>query len=65
MRILCGIQALEQYDAAFALLESCDWVVGPARDGGYYLIGCRGPAFDNASWLSVVQTNASCVVSST
>ena len=33
-------------DHAFELLESCDWVIGPAVDGGYYLIGCRGPAFD-------------------
>lgn len=31
---------------AFALLDACDWVVGPATDGGYYLIGCRGQAFD-------------------
>src|ERR1051326_845130 len=31
-------------DHAVALLDSCDWVVGPARDGGYYLIGCRPPA---------------------
>lgn len=40
-------------DAAFALLESCDWVVGPARDGGYYLIGCRGPAFDNDAFQDI------------
>jgi rSAM/selenodomain-associated transferase 1 len=33
-------------DHAFALLESCEWVVGPADDGGYYLIGCRAGAFD-------------------
>jgi rSAM/selenodomain-associated transferase 1 len=33
-------------DRAFALLESCEWVVGPADDGGYYLIGCRAGAFD-------------------
>lgn len=33
-------------DSAFALLESCDWVVGPASDGGYYLIGCRSASFD-------------------
>jgi uncharacterized protein len=33
-------------DHAFALLDSCEWVVGPARDGGYYLIGCRAPAYD-------------------
>jgi len=33
-------------DDAFLLLESCEWVVGPAVDGGYYLIGCRGATFD-------------------
>ena len=32
-------------DHAFALLDSCEWVVGPADDGGYYLIGCRAAAF--------------------
>ena len=42
-------------DHAFALLESCEWVVGPATDGGYYLIGCRALAFgseifDGISW---------------
>ncbi|HVR42325.1 MAG TPA: TIGR04282 family arsenosugar biosynthesis glycosyltransferase, partial [Thermoanaerobaculia bacterium] len=30
---------------AFHLLDSCEWVVGPASDGGYYLIGCRAAAF--------------------
>jgi rSAM/selenodomain-associated transferase 1 len=33
-------------DHAFALLDSCEWVIGPAEDGGYYLIGCRAAAFD-------------------
>ena len=33
-------------DDAFLLLDSCDWVIGPAQDGGYYLIGCRGAVFD-------------------
>ena len=33
-------------DQTFALLDSCEWVVGPAADGGYYLIGCRAGAFD-------------------
>ena len=33
-------------DQAFALLDSCEWVIGPATDGGYYLIGCRAAAFD-------------------
>jgi rSAM/selenodomain-associated transferase 1 len=40
-------------DAAFELLESCDWVVGPARDGGYYLIGCRGPAFESEAFQEI------------
>ena len=40
-------------DTAFELLESSDWVVGPARDGGYYLIGCRGPAFDNDAFQDI------------
>jgi uncharacterized protein len=31
---------------AFDLLDSCDWVLGPAADGGYYLIGCRPAGFD-------------------
>ncbi|MGH9419964.1 MAG: TIGR04282 family arsenosugar biosynthesis glycosyltransferase [Thermoanaerobaculia bacterium] len=33
-------------DTAFAQLDSCEWVVGPAEDGGYYLIGCRAVSFD-------------------
>jgi rSAM/selenodomain-associated transferase 1 len=36
----------ELIDHAFALLDSCEWVVGPATDGGYYLIGCRSLAFN-------------------
>jgi uncharacterized protein len=38
---------------AFDLLESCDWVAGPAQDGGYYLIGCRGPVFDASIFRNV------------
>lgn len=30
---------------SFRLLDSCDWVIGPALDGGYYLIGCRAGSF--------------------
>jgi glycosyltransferase A (GT-A) superfamily protein (DUF2064 family) len=33
-------------DHAFGLLESVEWVIGPAADGGYYLVGCRAGAFD-------------------
>jgi uncharacterized protein len=36
----------ELVDHAFGLLDSCEWVVGPAIDGGYYLIGCRAAAFN-------------------
>jgi rSAM/selenodomain-associated transferase 1 len=38
---------------AFDRLESVDLVLGPATDGGYYLIGCRGgvpPIFDGIAW---------------
>ena len=38
---------------AFALLAENDVVLGPACDGGYYLVGCRRPAerlFDDIDW---------------
>jgi uncharacterized protein len=37
----------EIVDHAFGLLDSVEWVLGPATDGGYYLIGCRAAAFDS------------------
>jgi rSAM/selenodomain-associated transferase 1 len=40
-------------DHALALLDSCEWVLGPAEDGGYYLIGCRAAAFDPAIFHDV------------
>jgi hypothetical protein len=36
----------ELIDHAFALLDSCEYVLGPATDGGYYLFGCRALSFD-------------------
>jgi len=36
----------ELLEHAFVLLDSCEWVLGPAADGGYYLIGCRAAAFN-------------------
>lgn len=33
-------------DHAFSLLESVEYVVGPAQDGGYYLIGCRAASYE-------------------
>lgn len=38
---------------AFALLESCEWVIGPARDGGYYLIGARAATFSAAIFRDI------------
>ena len=43
----------ETIDHAFALLDSCEWVIGPATDGGYYLIGCRAPAFDTEAFQGI------------
>jgi len=45
----------ELIEHAFALLDSVEYVVGPASDGGYYLIGCRTGAFhpsifENIAW---------------
>ena len=40
-------------DTAFAALKDHDAVVGPATDGGYYLIGmrqCHGRLFGNMTW---------------
>lgn len=40
-------------DHAFALLDSCEYVLGPAADGGYYLIGCRALAFDSTVFQDI------------
>jgi rSAM/selenodomain-associated transferase 1 len=40
-------------EQAFAELERADLVLGPASDGGYYLVGCgptRPPIFDGIAW---------------
>jgi rSAM/selenodomain-associated transferase 1 len=40
-------------DQAFQKLDSCDVVIGPAADGGYYLIGMKSPhpeIFRNITW---------------
>ena len=36
----------EIIEHAFALLDSCEYVIGPAADGGYYLLGCRALSFE-------------------
>ena len=43
----------ELLDHAFALLDTCEWVIGPAADGGYYLIGCRAAAYKTAIFTDV------------
>jgi rSAM/selenodomain-associated transferase 1 len=40
-------------DHAFGTLDSCEWVIGPATDGGYYLIGCRAASFDPAVFQGI------------
>jgi hypothetical protein len=41
-------------EQAFDELERADVVLGPATDGGYYLLGCRRlpPVFDGLAWGS-------------
>jgi hypothetical protein len=51
-----GIDA-QLVSRAFATLDEHDLTIGPARDGGYYLIGLRGPAprlFRGISWSTDV-----------
>jgi rSAM/selenodomain-associated transferase 1 len=46
---------LDFVDQAFQELEQADVVLGPATDGGYYLIGCSRrlpPIFEGISWSS-------------
>lgn len=43
----------ELLDHTFALLDSCEYVIGPATDGGYYLIGCRAASFDPSIFQDV------------
>ena len=55
----CDIPEIERGDlaAAFAALGTADIVFGPARDGGYWLVGVRAPRFvrglfDKVRWSS-------------
>ncbi|HVT45762.1 MAG TPA: TIGR04282 family arsenosugar biosynthesis glycosyltransferase [Thermoanaerobaculia bacterium] len=43
----------ETVELAFDLLDSCDWVLGPATDGGYYLIGCRGASYHSSVFRDI------------
>ncbi len=40
-------------EAAFKSLESSDYIIGPALDGGYYLLGMKAPSdflFEDIAW---------------
>jgi uncharacterized protein len=54
----------ELVDRAFALLESCEYVLGPAEDGGYYLIGCRAASYEPTIFQDIAWGTSS-VLSST
>ncbi len=54
----------ELIDHAFALLDSVEYVLGPAADGGYYLIGCRAASFD-PSVFEDIEWGTSTVLAST
>src|SRR5262249_45720722 len=45
---------IEFVERAFEALSDADIVIGPACDGGYYLIGCRppipAPIFEGLAW---------------
>jgi uncharacterized protein len=48
-------------ETAFEILETCDLVVGPTRDGGYYLVGAKSnrPAlYERARKVDVSHSNA-------
>lgn len=52
-------------ERAFQLLDSCEWVVGPATDGGYYLIGCRASAFRSDVFEEIAWGTASVLAKTT
>jgi rSAM/selenodomain-associated transferase 1 len=48
---------VEYVEGAFARLAAADVVLGPATDGGYYLLGCGPrlpPIFDGVAWGGAV-----------
>lgn len=49
----CATLTKEIVDSAFAKLETNDFVIGPAVDGGYYLLGMKAftpEVFQNIAW---------------
>lgn len=62
----CGELVEADIEKAFAHLEEVDVVIGPAKDGGYYLLGMKRShqeIFDNMPWSSeflLEKTQAAC-----
>ncbi|MDN3204499.1 TIGR04282 family arsenosugar biosynthesis glycosyltransferase [Algoriphagus sediminis] len=51
----CGVLTSDLLDRGFEILDEKDLVIGPAQDGGYYLIGMkisRPEIFENIPWSS-------------
>jgi glycosyltransferase A (GT-A) superfamily protein (DUF2064 family) len=49
----CGLLTTEILDRAFASLHYAETTVGPAMDGGYYLVGANQPipgVFEDIDW---------------
>lgn len=55
----------EYLEQAWQLLEKNDCVIGPATDGGYYLIGFRGSVSDFSAPFSEIEWSTSGVLSQT
>jgi rSAM/selenodomain-associated transferase 1 len=43
----------DRFEAAFCRLDACDAVIGPAADGGYYLIGFNAAVYDRRVFEAV------------
>jgi rSAM/selenodomain-associated transferase 1 len=52
-------------DDAWSLLDSHDCVIGPAADGGYWLIGFRGPAGRGSTLFDAIEWSSSAVFGQT
>ncbi|MDQ3046038.1 MAG: TIGR04282 family arsenosugar biosynthesis glycosyltransferase [Bacteroidota bacterium] len=49
----CHLLTAEILNSAFKHLKESDYVIGPAEDGGYYLLGMKNPdktLFENKQW---------------
>jgi uncharacterized protein len=56
---------VDYLDQAWRLLESHDCVIGPATDGGYYLIGLRGAVADFSAPFKTIEWSSAEVLAQT